>query len=211
MLQWEDYHHQLQYWPSQGRHILAQFDEKSVVVYQAYRAAIGHFAAHHGCFGGDFSYSRMSWIKPNFLWMMYRCGWGCKIDQEVILAVRLRREAFDTILSRAVPTSFQGHLYSSHETWQAAVAESEVRVQWDPDHDPDGACLERRAIQLGMKGKSLSSYGRDWILDIEDISEAVAAQREALRAGRPWPGLRTPREQVYPLADELALRLGVTD
>jgi hypothetical protein len=38
-----------------------------VVVYQAYRPEIGHFAAQHGYFGGSFSLDRMSWIKPNFL------------------------------------------------------------------------------------------------------------------------------------------------
>jgi len=27
----------------------------------------------------------MSWIKPNFLWMMYRCGWGTKEGQQVTL------------------------------------------------------------------------------------------------------------------------------
>ena len=63
-------------WPKEGRHILAQFDDDTVIVYQAYRPSIGRYAAEHGAFGGDFSYSRMSWVKPNFLWMMYRSGWG---------------------------------------------------------------------------------------------------------------------------------------
>ena len=73
-------------WPNSGRHILAQFDDESVIVYQAYRPAIGHFAARNGCFGGEFSLNRMSWIKPNFLWMMYRCGLASKEGQEVVLA-----------------------------------------------------------------------------------------------------------------------------
>jgi hypothetical protein len=51
-------------WPAEGRHILAQYDAESVVVYQAYRPAIGHYAAQHGLFGGEFSLNRMSWIKP---------------------------------------------------------------------------------------------------------------------------------------------------
>lgn len=84
-------------WPKEGRHILAQFDAQSVVVYQAFRPAIGHNAAEHGHFSGpDFGYGRMSWIKPNFLWMMYRCGWATKENQEVVLAVhppgRVRRD-----------------------------------------------------------------------------------------------------------------------
>jgi hypothetical protein len=92
-------------WPPEGRHILAQFDEESIVVYQAYRPAIGHFAAQHGYFGGEFSLSRMSWIKTNFLWMMYRSGWGEKPGQEVTLAIRLSRPHFESLLAQTVPSS----------------------------------------------------------------------------------------------------------
>ena len=53
-------------------------------------------------FGGPlFSYSRMSWIKTNFLWMMYRCGWAAKKGQERVLAVWITREGFQEILSNA--------------------------------------------------------------------------------------------------------------
>jgi len=76
-------------WPASGRHILAQYDHSSIIVYQAYRPSIGLYALRHQRFGGDFSYNRMSWIKPNFLWMMYRSGWGTKPKQEITLAVRL--------------------------------------------------------------------------------------------------------------------------
>ena len=82
----ESYSAQNDRWPNSGRHILAQFDDNSVIVYQAYRPAIGHFAAKHGYFGGEFSLNRMSWIKPNFLWMMYRSAWASKEGQEVVLS-----------------------------------------------------------------------------------------------------------------------------
>nr|WP_240038802.1 MULTISPECIES: DUF4291 family protein [Okeania] len=39
----------------------------------------------------------MSWIKTNFLWMMYRSAWGSKTGQEIILAVTIKRTAFDGI------------------------------------------------------------------------------------------------------------------
>lgn len=90
----EPYITQLIRWPTSGKHILAQFDEQSIVVYQAYRPATGRFAASHGYFGGAFSFNRMSWIKPNFLWMMFRSGWGTKEGQETLLAVRIQRAAF---------------------------------------------------------------------------------------------------------------------
>src|ERR1700682_1283179 len=85
----ESYQSQLSRWPREGRHILAQYDEHSIIVYQAYRPDIGHFAAQHGYFGNGFSFERMSWLKPNFLWMQYRSGWSQKEQQEVTLAVRL--------------------------------------------------------------------------------------------------------------------------
>lgn len=209
-LQTELYTLQKERWPQSGRHILAHYDAQAVVVYQAYRPAIGHFAARQGYFGGEFSLNRMSWVKPNFLWMMYRSGWGTKEGQEVTLAVRLKREAFELILGRAVPSSFDRRLYASQADWQTAVDQSEVRLQWDPDHAPSGAKLERRAIQLGLRGESLRKYAREWIIEIEDISGFVRAQREAnLKA--PYNGLLIPREGVYEIKDgAVAAHLGIS-
>ena len=95
-------------------------------------------------FGGDrFSYSRMSWIKTNFLWMMYRSRWCTKTGQERALAVRITREGFDKILSKA--------LTGKDEKEKGLKTRTEVRLQWDPDHAPSGAPEKRRAIQLGLR------------------------------------------------------------
>jgi hypothetical protein len=205
----ERYRDQQARWPAEGRHILAQYDETSVVVYQAYRSAIGHYAARHGRFGGEFSLNRMSWIKANFLWMMYRSGWGTKDGQEVTLAIWLRRAAFEEILREAVPSSFAPDVYASHDDWQAAVARSSVRLQWDPDHHPHGRPLARRAIQLGLRGDALARYAGEWLLRIEDISPLVARQYEGVRAGD-LAALMTPQETVYPIVDAtVAQRLGL--
>jgi hypothetical protein len=187
-------------WPKGGRHILAQFDADSIVVYQAYKPAIGHFAAEHGRFGGDFSFERMSWIKPNFLWMMFRSGWGTKEGQEVTLAVRIRRSGFDDILRQAVHSTFLPEVYTNRVAWQEAVARSAVRLQWDPDHHPKGAKLERRAIQLGLRGDMLARFAQEWIIAIEDISDFVASQREHVVASK-YDKLLTPAEHVYPVVD----------
>jgi hypothetical protein len=205
----ESYQAQIARWPRSGQHILAQFDSDSIVVYQAYRPSIGRFAAEHGYFGGEFSLGRMSWIKSNFLWMMYRCGWGTKPDQEVVLAVRLRRAAFDEILAQAVPSRFEAELFATPAAFRDAVANSSVRLQWDPDHDPSGAPVERRAIQLGLRGEVLRHYAREWIVDIQDISSFVAEQRaHAGQAG--WSQLVTPCEEIYPVAGSgVAQRVGV--
>lgn len=52
----------------EGKHICAHNDAETIVVYQAYRPSTGEYASKNGASGGNFSYSRMSWIKPNFLW-----------------------------------------------------------------------------------------------------------------------------------------------
>ena len=185
---------------------MAQFDDETVVVYQAYRPEIGHFAAKHGYFGGAFSLGRMSWIKPNFLWMMYRCGWASKDGQEVVLAVTIERRAFDEILAAAVPSSYgQVDRFASTAEWSNAVKTSDVRLQWDPDHGPSGAPLERRAIQLGLRGDVLARYARPWIRSIEDISDFVRAQAK-LRGSNE---LVTPSEDVYPVSPETAAILGL--
>lgn len=198
-LQTELYAEQQSIWPETGRVILAQYDADSVVVYQAYRPEIGHFAAQHGYFGGGFRLSRMSWIKPNFLWMMYRSGWASKEGQEVVLAVRIKRSGFDQILSQAVNSSFKPELHESRAEWESAVAESDVRIQWDPDHAPCGAKEERRAIQLGLRGEVLRRYSREWIIEIEDISDFVREQGKLV--GSNVGTLRTPKEQPYVIGD----------
>jgi hypothetical protein len=196
----EPYSEQVNVWPKEGRHILAQYDDNTVVVYQAYRPSIGLYAAEHGTFGGDFSYSRMSWIKPNFLWMMYRSGWGSKDGQEVTLALRLRRVFFDSLLAQAVPSSWDRDQFATEEEWSRAVGGSSVRLQWDPDHHPSGAKLERRAIQLGLRGAVLEAFGGSELVEVLDVSEFVAEQRERLSLGGA-SALVTPRERVYRPAD----------
>ncbi len=195
-IQTEPYLQQVKRWPASGRHILAQFDADTVVVYQAYRPAIGRFAAQEQRFGGEFSLNRMSWIKPNFLWMMYRSGWGTKEGQETTLAVRLRREAFDEILKRAVHSSYAPEIYASLEDWKARLAESPGRLQWDPDHATRGGKQDRRDLQLGLAGDVLRQYADDWIVSIEDISGFVAEQR-AHTQPHAFANLVTPREEVY--------------
>lgn len=205
MLVTEPYTEQRQRWPASGRHILAQFDDDSAVVYQAYRPQIGRFAAERGHFGGGFSLDRMSWVKPNFLWMMYRSGWGTKPDQEVTLAVWLRRQAFDAVLKEAVHSTFVPEVYADRTEWKQAVVRSSVRLQWDPDHDTSGAKLERRAIQLGLRGDVLPRYSREWIVRIEDITSFVEEQRRHARAAF-YHLLVVPREEVYPVVDHDVVR-----
>ncbi|MFT3736844.1 MAG: DUF4291 domain-containing protein [Rhodocyclaceae bacterium] len=191
----EQYEKQTARWPTEGQHILAQYDAESIVVYQAYRPSIGQFAIANGYLGGpDFSLSRMSWIKPNFLWMMYRAGWATKEGQEVILGLRIRRTFFDALLEAAVASSFEASGMADRAVWQEAAQGSDVRLQWDPDHSPAGDMLNRRAVQLGLRGDTLRVFAKSELLEVIDMSDFVAAQRQHIHD---WRTLMTPREEVY--------------
>jgi Domain of unknown function (DUF4291) len=205
----EPYSEQAKRWPPEGRHILAHYDDNSIVVYQAYRPSIGRFTIEHGYFGGGFSFSRMSWIKPNFLWMMYRSGWGTKEGQEITLGLRLHRGFFESILAKAVQSSYWEGQYPSREQWQEALAASDVRLQWDPDHDPSGAKLERRAIQLGLRGEVLEAFSKRELVEVIDMTEFVAEQRPHADASG-FAGLQTPMERAYVPSDQaIVKRMGL--
>lgn len=203
------YAEQSEHWPEEGRHILAQYDDETIVVYQAYRPKIGRFAADRGYFGGEFKYSRMSWIKPNFLWMMYRSDWGRSEGQEIVLAIRLRRAFFDSLLRQSVASSIRASRFSQMSEWKSAGDRSDVRRQWDPDHLPTGEKCERRAIQLGLRGKALEAFGKREAVEIIDMSEFVAEQARNI-ADWKTGSLLTPVERVYvPKDDESAEQIGL--
>lgn len=204
----ERYVDQVARWPATGRHILAHHDEETIVVYQAYGESIGRFAATHGFFGGAFSLTRMSWVKPNFLWMMYRSDWGRSEGQEVVLAVRLRRRFFDALLGEAVFSSFAASGMADEKEWHAAVSRSNVRLQWDPDHAPGGAPQARRAVQLGLRRAALEAYGKREAVEIQDVSEFVRDQLARREAG--GRDLFIPVQRVYTPADPAAaVRVGL--
>ena len=209
-LKLEKYITQRNRWPTQGQHIPAHFDETSIIVYQAYSPAIARYAIEHRCLGGDhFSYRRMSWIKPNSLWMMYRSGWATKEGQEVVLGLRISRVFFDQLLGNAIASSFDSASGQSQSQWERAVESSEVRLQWDPDHDPLGAEQNRRAIQLGLRGRTLEAFGKKELLEVIDMTDFIAAQRQVLEGA--LDRLMMPIEQVYrPASKAVAENVGLS-
>src|SRR3569833_1765986 len=91
------------------RQVRAHFDKDTIVVYQAYSPTIANRAVTRGTFVAPFSFDRMTWIQPTFLWMMERSNWGRKSIQEAILAVRITRIVWEEALTSAVLT----HPYES--------------------------------------------------------------------------------------------------
>lgn len=153
--------------------IRAVYNTETVRCYQAFNNEIADEALKNGKFGSRFSLSRMSWIKPSFLWMMYRCNWGQRAGQERILAIDIKRTAFDYLLSQAVLTSWQEDLGMSQEEWKYKIHEADVVVQWDPERDMEGRPQESRTLQLGLRRLILKKYAQEWTQCITDISESV--------------------------------------
>jgi len=196
--------------PESGKNIIGQYDRETVIVYQAFNNLIAEFAIKNQTFGGSsFSFSRMTWIKPNFLWMMYRAGWASKINQERILAIRIKKDGFIEILKKAVHSTYKPDIYKTHENWKQELGDSEVRLQWDPEHDAYGEKKERKAIQLGLKGSILEKYCSDWIVEINDITDFVKNQKAMLDSSG-INGLTVPVERIFEELDkELKLKLEI--
>ena len=143
---------------------------------------------------------------------MYRSNWASRSNQQHILAIWLRRSAFDGYLARAVHSQSQNRSPDQQRT--ASNDDSQVRLrgrvrlQWDPDHYPDGTpVLGRRAIQLGLKKIDSFLDGRD-ILRIVDITSFVknqyvnAISPSGHRRHSQLDKLRVPIERVYEPDDE---------
>lgn len=178
------------------KEIRAFYTEDTVRVYQVYNKVIADEAVKNGTFGSSFKLDRMTWIKPSFLWMMYRCGWGTKENQEHILAIDLKREAFDYIVQNAVISTYDDNIGISHEEWKEQIKTSEIRCQWDPERDLFGNPLDYRSIQLGLRGTAVQKYVNDWIVSIEDITEYVKKLREQKSRGMDINSL-LPTERIY--------------
>lgn len=199
----EKYSEQEKRLPKTGCQIIGCKEEENIIVYQAFNSSIANYAIANQKFGGNaYSFNRMSWIKPGFLWMMYRAGWASKEQQERILRITLPIIHFKTILQQATFSSFQQQVYETTANWKAELKKTEVRLQWDPDHDPYGNKKERKAIQIGMKGEILKRFCTEWIVKIEDITGFVKDEHQKVLAQK-IEDLIIPYEVVIELNDEL--------
>ncbi|RFU37794.1 DUF4291 domain-containing protein [Actinomadura logoneensis] len=193
------------------REVRAEYDRDSITVYQAFSPAIAVPALRNGRFVPPFSRTRMTWIKPSFLWLMARSGWGRKPGQETILAVRISREGWDEALSLAVPTDPDRRVFRSAEEWRSAFRHAQVHVQWDPERSLRGEKLEPRAIQIGLSRHIIDRYADDWTLSIDDRTPLAHKIHRHLQRGDVSQAKRLlPKERPYPLAASLAHRLGAT-
>ena len=190
------------------REIRANYDRSSIVMYQAYAERIAKPALEAQTFVEPFSFGRMTWIKPSFLWLMERSGWGRKAGQERILAVRISRSGFERALGQAVLTSFEARVHASPQAWQALFEKAKVHVQWDPERSMRGQKLPHRSIQVGLSRHVIREFVDRWIVGIDDLTELAQKIYKLRSQGRHDQARRLlPPERVYPLEAELAQRI----
>jgi uncharacterized protein DUF4291 len=190
------------------RQIRADFDRRTIVVYQAYAPAIADAALAAGRFVAPFSFSRMTWIKPSFLWLMHRSNWARKPGQERILAVRITRAGWERALAQAVLTSPEPAVHGTAAAWRTEFDKADVIVQWDPERSLRGAALNHYSIQVGVGRALIREFAQVWVVGLTDLTGVAHKVGELARAGRTARARQLlPPERPYALDHAVARRL----
>ncbi len=191
------------------KQIRAIYDDQTITVYQAFRADIAKPAVANQKFVPPFKMDRMTWIKPSFLWMMYRSGWGTKEGQEHILAIKIKREGFEWALNNCCLSHFESSIFRTQEEWKTKIQNSPVRLQWDPEKDIYLQKLNYRSIQIGLTSIAVEHYVNDWIVAIEDIT-LLCQNIHSLLLDKKVEEAKSllPIENIYPISSKLKKKSG---
>ena len=191
------------------RQIRGRFDDRTITVYQAFSPAIAEPAVTAGRFVAPFRRERMTWIKPSFRWMMYRCGWATKPGQERVLAVDIRRDGFEAALALACLSHYDAARHADRAAWQRALRTSPVRVQWDPERSLRLGALPHRSLQVGLSGEAVRRYVDEWTVAITDVTGLAHAVHARVTAGDDaGAAALLPAERPYPLPAAVAAVIG---
>ena len=193
-----------------GRQVRAKHDDETLVVYQAYPPRIAEPAVAAGTFVPPFKRERMTWIKPSFLWMMYRCGWATKPGQERVLAVKITRAGFEWALAHACLADFDARALPRPRGLAGAQAhEPGARPVGPGALDRARARSTHRAIQVGLGGESVDRYVDEWIQGIEDVTSLAHEIHRLVQAGeREAATALLPPERPLELSADAAAAVG---
>ncbi|MFI6576161.1 DUF4291 domain-containing protein [Nocardiopsis sp. NPDC050513] len=184
--------------------IRARFTDATVTVYQAYHPSIGVPAARDGRFPASWKRGRMTWVKPSFRWMMYRCGWGLKANQETVLAVEITREGFEWALRDACLSHHDPRVHADRDAWREQLRTAPARVQWDPERDLCLRPLDHRSLQLGLSGEASHRYADAWIVGVTDVTPLAHRVHALVRADDlDGAAALLPEERPYPVPEGL--------
>ena len=192
------------------REIRATFYNQSIVVYQAYDPAIGGPAIAKQKLVPPFLYDRMTWIKPSFLWMMYRSDWGTRAGMNQVLQIHILRSAWEAALSEAVSTTHDPTVHPKAQDWKTAHKSARILVQWDPERDIRLGKVPYRSIQIGISPAISKDFATKWITKIVDVTPLAHRIEKLVKQGA-WDEAEAllPRVERYPVPNKIAQRLGM--
>ncbi|KAI1159047.1 ATP-dependent RNA helicase DHX8 [Nemania serpens] len=198
------------------RQIRADYDEETITVYQAYNSEIASAAVLEQKLHASpqFRFTRMTWIKPSWCWMMYRAGYSYKDkNQERILALKMKHEHFIALLENATLTT-----EPSRENTPSSAASSDkptrekssvVKVQWDPERTPRLDKLGYRSIQIGIPSLLAETWAKEWIIGVEDVTERARQLEQELKDNQEVADDELVRKGLLPLEREFLVPMEI--
>lgn len=188
--------------------IRALYDRDTITVYQAYNQQIAQLAVQQQKFVSPFSFHRMTWIKPSFLWLMERSHWATKSNQNHILAIRIQRDFWEYLLQQSIHTDPTLSAHKNGEHWFESFENAKVHIQWDPERNLKGTKLEQRSIQIGISRFLIQAFNNTAIHSIQDITPLVTKMAQFRRLGKYKHAEKLlPKQRIYPLNDALKKHL----
>jgi len=193
------------------RQVRAVYTPETITVYQAYPVPIALAAAKAGRFVTPFKRDRMMWLKPSFLWMMFRSQWASPDNQERVLAVEMTRQGFEWALAHSCLAQYDHKFFPDREQWTAMLSSSPVRVQWEQERSLELKPLPHRALQVGLGVDAIDKYVQEWTVGITDITHEARRIGETVRRGDQFRAEQMlPDERPYPLPAAIAAALHVS-
>lgn len=190
--------------------IRALFDEKNIAVYAAFGDSIAIPALKNQQLLPPFVYNRMTWVKPSFLWMLYRSDWGNRASMTRILRIWIKRSHWDAALQEAILTTPVATVYPNKKKWRTQLEKTRVRVQWDPERSITNKKLAIKSIQLGITAKLSEQYAKQWITKIEEVTSMAHRINNLLLAGKVQEAEKLlPQERIYPTPAASRITLGM--
>lgn len=142
----------------------------------------------------------MTWIKPSFLWMMYRSDWTQGTGQERVLAIRMSRAGFEWVLEHSCLSHFEPNIHGTADKWLKTLRSCPVRVQWDPERNILLQKTGIKSIQIGLSEIAVAKYISEWIIKIQDITtQCKKIQHHTIRCDLEFASSILPEEMDYPL------------
>lgn len=198
--------------PVMGERVIrAKFDENTITVYQAFGKKIAESAVEAQTFvSPPFKMERMTWIKPSFLWMMYRSGWAKKEPGKQILCIKITKRGFEKALKMSCLSTYHSDIHYNKDNWKKLLTNSPVRIQWDPERNLLLEPLPHRAIQIGLSEVAVKMYVNQWIIAIENITEYVHDIHEQVNSGNFEEAKKLlPKENYYSIQNEIEKLVGI--